>query len=532
MKSQEAEVSKLAGKEALPVMKPIALMQAEESDPIAKNAEKAEKFASWTDIIFFVWSAGCIGFMAYYIVGYLYFRKQVFRWSRVVTNPNMENILINICKDLNIKKQFKVYVCDKIASPSLMGLIHPVLILPSECFSNEELTFIFRHEFTHYKRYDLWYKMLLLLVNGIHWFNPVIYLLRYEAYIALEFSCDEEVIKGMPVNKKKAYGETILTCINQQKTRKVALTTCFNDNTKNLKGRLKNILSTKEKSNGLVIIVITLLLIASIGSTIAFAFDGHKQNVAKNYTWHGAVNLISKNVEFPTDLIKNDKDWNRFLESNSKIALVAEIPEEDIYVYGLKENGKEKGTYTLRGISIRQGNHIQVFDIFWGVYGEMPQLQYEDYDNDGIKELAMILRSANGTGIDLNELHIFERDNKNNGTDYLFSSDEWAELINNKLKYTVQNGTLTIAINGQDTGDRIDLASLQEEWGGKLSSVSVGNVGEFSFKDGKIYLQVLPAGYVAKWPTAQAITDRYIQMEVLYNHGFSLKNDFAGKSYY
>ncbi|MHC1723286.1 MAG: M56 family metallopeptidase [Aminipila sp.] len=523
--SEGTNTMKQAGKEVLPAMASNVHMQAENLND--KATEKHGKFISWMDITIFVWGIGCTAFIAYYIVGYLYFRKQILRWSRVLKNQNVHNIITSISNDINIKRQFDVYACDKIASPSLMGLIHPILVIPSVHYSDEELTFIFKHELTHYRRYDLWYKMLLLLVNAVHWFNPLIYLFRNEAYIALELSCDDEVIKGMSTNFKRAYGKTILSCINQQKLRQVALTTCFNDNTKTLKERLQNILCTRKKSNGFIIILIILLLTGSIGSTVVFAFDEHKPNVTDGFTWHGETNLIPKGLKLPEELIKDDNDWNKFLDSDRRIALVAEIPEEDIYVYGLKENGKEKGSYTLHGVCVRQGKDIQILDLFWGVYGDIPKLQYEDYDNDGIKELAMILRSANGTGIDLNDLHIFERTNTNGWTDYLFSSVDWADIINNKLEYQVQDGTLTIAINGEDTGDRIDLSSLEKEWGGKLNSVHVGNVGEFTFKDGKIYLQVLPAGFVANWATEQVITDKYVQMEVLYHGGFKLKNAFV-----
>lgn len=491
--------------------------------------EKNKKAVPWMDITILVWVIGCVVFIVYHFVGYFYFRKQIFRWSRILKDQKSYDIINDISTKFRIQKQFDVYVCDQIASPCIMGFLHPVVVIPSGDYSDEELTFIFKHELTHYRRYDLWYKMLLLLSNAIHWFNPVIYLLRYEAYVDLELSCDDEVIKGMSTDVKKAYGKTILSCINQQKMQKIALTTCFSDTTQTLKQRLQNILSTRKKHNGLIVIFTVVLLLISTGAAVAFT--GGEQNCKNTdgFSWHGSVNLISDEIKLPEELIASDDDWNNFLKSDSTIALVADIPKEAIYVYGLKENGTEKGTYKLHGICIRQGNDIQVLDMNWGVYGELPKLQYEDYDNDGTKELAMISKSANGTGISLNDLHILERSNTNGWTDYSFGSDVWSDIINNKLAYQVNDGTLTISINGETTGDNINLKSLEEEWGYKLNSIYVGNYGEFTFKDGKIYLQVLPTASVDNWPTPQIITETYIQMEVLYKGGFELKNAFTSK---
>nr|WP_315021672.1 M56 family metallopeptidase [uncultured Aminipila sp.] len=506
--------------EVLPEMSPVSDTQVEKfTDSVP------EKNVPWMDITISVWVIGCFVFIVHHFVGYLYFRKQIFRWSRVLKEQRSYDIINDISTKFGIKKLVDVYVCDQIASPSIMGFFRPVVVIPSGHYSDEELTFIFKHELTHYRRYDLWYKMLLLLSNAIHWFNPMIYLLRYEAYVDLEFSCDDEVIKGMSTDVKKAYGETILSCINQQKMRKIALTTCFSDTTKTLKERLQNILSTRKKHNGLIIIFTILLLIVSTGAAVAFTGGEQNHKNADGFSWYGAVNLISKEIKLPEELIESDDDWNTFLGSDRTIALVADIPKEAIYVYGLKENGTEEGTYSLHGICIKQGNDIQVLDIDWGVYGELPKLQYEDYDNDGIKELAMISKSANGTGISLNDLHILERSNTNGWTDYSFGSDDWSDIINNKLAYQVEDGTLTIAINGEDTGDKINLKSLEEKWGYKLNSIYVGNYGEFNFKDGKIYLQVLPTASVDSWATPQLISETYIQMEVLYYKGeFELKN--------
>ncbi len=485
-------------------------------------------YFTWMDAILIVWGSGCMIFLFYHIIGYLYFRKQIVRWSRASALESANTIIAELSTSMNLKKHLKVYECDKIASPSLMGFVFPVLIIPSEHYSKEELTFIFKHELTHYKHGDLWYKLILLLANAVHWFNPIVYLLRKESDIDLEFFCDDEVIKGMTQDDKRAYGETILSCINKQQIRKVSLTTCFND-TKTLKHRLKNIFNNGKKRSGRIIIFIILLFIAVISAMVVFTNEDKKPTASDKLKWYGQIRLISEQTKLPEDLIKTSDEWNSFLESDKTVALIADIPSEDIYVYGLKVNGEEEGTYTLHGICLRQGSEIQVLDIDWGIYGELPEIQYKDYDQDGMKEIAMILRSASGTGIAFNDLHILEKSQEGGWTDNLFTAANWSDIINNRLTYQQLDGVLTMAIDGEDTGLQIDIASLEKEWGDKLNSVSFTTVGEFSFKDEKIFLQVQPTATVGNWATPQSITDHYIQMEVLYKNGFDIKNAFVSE---
>ena len=68
----------------------------------------------------------------------------------------------------------------------ILGLFRPVLILPQMELSQQQLAFIFRHELAHYKRRDLWIKWMFLLVQSVHWFNPLVHILAKKANLDLE----------------------------------------------------------------------------------------------------------------------------------------------------------------------------------------------------------------------------------------------------------------------------------------------------------------------------------------------------------
>jgi hypothetical protein len=240
--------------------------------------------------------------------------------------------------------------------------------------------------------------------------------------------------------------------------------------------------------------------------------------------WYGETRLISEVMVLPDTITNSDDAMNDFLQSDRTIALLAAITKEDIYVYGLKENGsggEEDASYYCHGICIRQGNEIQVLDIDWGIYGDILQIQYEDYDNDGKKELAMILRSASGTDLSLLDLHILEKADNGGFTDNYFT--DWANQLNELVTHEVDKGILKLYVEGEQM-EEINISAFEDEWGEKFKRISFGNNVIFLFEDNKIYLQALPKAIAGNWVTPQEITDTYVKMEVQYHGKFELKS--------
>ncbi len=100
-----------------------------------------------------------------------------------------------------------------VQSPMLVGLFRPVIYLPCREIPDEQLAMVFRHELTHYKRGDLLIKWLSLFANGVHWFNPLSYLLCANISESCEVSCDMAVTAHMTDEEQKLYMQTILNLL-------------------------------------------------------------------------------------------------------------------------------------------------------------------------------------------------------------------------------------------------------------------------------------------------------------------------------
>lgn len=110
----------------------------------------------------------------------------------------------------------KLYCCDYIETPFILGVFKPKIYVPSG-LSEEEVQYVALHERAHLTRRDHLWKPLGFLLLAIYWFNPLMWL----AYILLcrdiERACDEKVVKSMDLNGKVGYSNALLACSIQRR---------------------------------------------------------------------------------------------------------------------------------------------------------------------------------------------------------------------------------------------------------------------------------------------------------------------------
>lgn len=84
----------------------------------------------------------------------------------------------------------------------LTGYFRPEIILPHTGYTDEELSFILRHELLHLKRNDILYQFITLIFISLHWFNPFVYLMARAIEIDGETSCDEKRLREKRMRKE------------------------------------------------------------------------------------------------------------------------------------------------------------------------------------------------------------------------------------------------------------------------------------------------------------------------------------------
>lgn len=138
--------------------------------------------------------------------------------------------------------QKKVWLCDYIATPFILGVFRPRIYLPSN-LQDEDEVYVIAHEKAHLKRLDHWWKLLGFGLLTIYWFNPVMWI----AYILfcrdMELACDEHVVKTLGAEQKKQYSEALINCSASHKMIP-ACPVAFGE--LGVKRRIKNVLHYKK----------------------------------------------------------------------------------------------------------------------------------------------------------------------------------------------------------------------------------------------------------------------------------------------
>ena len=198
-------------------------------------------------IIPIIWISGLILSLTTYIIIYLHFIKNI-RKKEDYKCDYLENILKECKEKLHIKRKIKLVVDDMINSPSLVGVFKTRIIIPSNLvdLSREELQHIFLHELCHFKSKDTYVDNILVVLQCVHWFNPLVWYLFKHVRNDMEMACDERVLYNLKEKDHNKYGITMLTVlekVNHNKRLTVGLN--MTDDKKTIKKRVELIKNSK-----------------------------------------------------------------------------------------------------------------------------------------------------------------------------------------------------------------------------------------------------------------------------------------------
>lgn len=247
------------------------------------------------DVMVFVWISGSLIFISVHFASYFHCKRQLVKKGEIVEDVHILSQVFKLKRELHIRGTVRVIEYYEGESPMIIGFLKPVLILPKEQYSAEELYFILKHELVHLKRRDVYLKLLFVTANAVHWFNPLIWIMQKEAVIDMELSCDERVTQGADYAMRKAYTETLLSMLHRQYDRRTTLSTQFYEGSKIMKKRFKNILTKKAKKNGIPILICAVIL--SIGFGTLVGCSNLKENTKKENMAREDTESISEQPE-------------------------------------------------------------------------------------------------------------------------------------------------------------------------------------------------------------------------------------------
>lgn len=186
-----------------------------------------------------VWLAGVVIMLVYGAVSYLRLCRQV---------------------SASVLYRDRIYVCDDISSPFLLGVFRPKIYIPSG-MDAVHLQYVLAHENAHIRRKDHWWKPMSYLLLTVYWFNPLLWLAHILLCRDIERACDEKVIADMDNTGKKGYSEALVACSIHRRT-VMACPVAFGE--VSVKARIKGIIAYKRPGFWLLVVSAVACIVTAV----------------------------------------------------------------------------------------------------------------------------------------------------------------------------------------------------------------------------------------------------------------------------
>jgi len=229
-----------------------------------------------------IWIVVVMGILAYHIQRYFQFIRIVKRWGVTIE----DEAILSAFRTVQVQKglendRITLKKCNFISTSMLLGFFNPVILLPNKNFETDELELIFHHELIHYKRRDLYLKLLAVVATSLHWFNPMVYLMSNAMQADCEASCDEIVLSDVGRHNRQFYAELIMEMTGAKSPKGTLLSTCFYGSERGIKLRMEAIMNesgnVKKLTFSALLAVFFALTIFS-GSVFAFSSTHNPDN--------------------------------------------------------------------------------------------------------------------------------------------------------------------------------------------------------------------------------------------------------------
>ena len=258
----------------------------------AVNPSLSESFAAaplasvnplyvWTYLAGWVWLIGLGVMLLYALVSYLRLRRRV---------------------SVSLPIRDRIYLCDAISSPFILGVVKPHIYLPSGLDEVQRQN-VLAHEQAHLARRDHWWKPLGFALLAVYWFNPVLWLAYTLLCRDIELACDERVIRTMDESAVKTYSTVLLAC---SMPRKAVITCPLAFGEVGVKERVRNALHYKKPAFWVVAASVAVCVVVAV----CFLTDPEHETMkwAKNLRVDDVVRVELTIMPQATD--KQYKDFN------------------------------------------------------------------------------------------------------------------------------------------------------------------------------------------------------------------------------
>ena len=133
------------------------------------------------------------------------------RRSVMVVDGELPGLCRRLAGELGVAREVAVAVCERLATPVLVGVIRPMILLPAVALGGwnpEQIEMVLLHELAHVRRRDNLVNLLQRLVESALFFHPAVWIVSGWVRREREYCCDAVVVSH--TGRARAYAETLL----------------------------------------------------------------------------------------------------------------------------------------------------------------------------------------------------------------------------------------------------------------------------------------------------------------------------------
>lgn len=185
-------------------------------------------------------------------------------------------------------------------TPFATGVFRPIIYLPE--WRGEDEALMLRHELIHIRRRDLLFKLLADVAAAVHFFNPLVYVMKSRIDHYCELSCDEAAVKGMTDEERGSYARMILSFAAASASPR--FTAALTEDAASVKERIVSITKPRRKSVLTAAVSVVLAIVLAIGSaTIAAEVSGRNTAMRPRLAYAGVISNAGYEIGNPNGYI-------------------------------------------------------------------------------------------------------------------------------------------------------------------------------------------------------------------------------------
>lgn len=219
---------------------------------------------SITDVLFYLYAAGVVLSLLWFLGAYLGLRRTLKRARR----PEPERLaqLEAVCARYGLKAPARIVVCPAAESAFVCGPLRPVLVLPEGETDDKVLL----HELLHLKYGDVWAGVGMCVLRCLHWCNPFLWYCWDWAQNDCEALCDQRVLERLEGEERREYGKILLSMAGDRYARAPGTSSMANGGA-NIKRRITAIARFKRYPAGISLAAGCIGVVLGVGCLMGAA---------------------------------------------------------------------------------------------------------------------------------------------------------------------------------------------------------------------------------------------------------------------